>query len=45
MAVGREREGGAFLLYVWIVMWLQVKVGGEPNGFWELVAIVLATDV
>jgi hypothetical protein len=29
---GKERQGGVFLLYVWIT---QVKVGGEPSGFWE----------
>jgi hypothetical protein len=23
------------LLYIWMVIWSQVKVGGEPNGFWE----------
>jgi hypothetical protein len=31
----RERQGGLFLLYIWMVTWSQVKVGGEPNGFWE----------
>ena len=30
----REGEGGAFL-YICMVMWSQVKVGGEPNGFWK----------
>ena len=31
---GKEREGGAFPLFVWKMV-TQVKVGGEPSGFWE----------
>ena len=31
---GREREGGIPLMYIWMVMRSQVKVRGEPNGFW-----------
>jgi hypothetical protein len=30
-----EGEGTVFLLNIWMVTWSQVKVGSEPNGFWE----------
>lgn len=30
---GREIRGA--FLYMWMATKLQVKVGGEPNGFWE----------
>jgi hypothetical protein len=34
---GEGREEGAFLLYIWMVTWSQVKikVGGESSGCWE----------
>ena len=32
---GEGREEGAFLLYIWMVTWSQVKMGGKHNGFWE----------
>lgn len=39
----RERSGGLSLYMGDDVT--QVKVGGEPSGFWECVAVALAIDV
>jgi hypothetical protein len=31
----RERTGGSCFLHIWMMMYSQVKVGGEPSGFWK----------
>jgi hypothetical protein len=39
---GKGKEAGEiFLLYIWMVMWSQVKVGGKPRwilGIWWLLS-------
>ena len=31
----KRAKGVVLLLYIKMVTWSQIKVGSEPNGFWE----------
>ena len=41
----KESEEGVFSLFIWKNDITQVRVGGEPSGFWDMVVVGLATGL
>lgn len=41
----RESKEGVFSLFIWKNDITQVRVGGEPTGFWDMVVVGLATGL